>query len=762
MSGMMGQRILRREDGRFLRGTGLYVENLEMPGALHATFVRSPYAHARIVEIDASAARELPGTQVFTAADVELQAFPPPPIPGINDKMVRPFLARDVVRFVGDIVAVVLTDSPADGTDAAELVMVDYEPLPAVVDPEAALAGGVLLYPELGTNVCASHPVEAPDEALFDGCEVVVSGRLVSQRLAACPLESRGCVAAFGDDGRMTLWLSTQTPHLDRHVLGLFLGLGDDGVRVVAPDVGGGFGAKGLSVETVIVPWLARKTGHPVRWTESRSENMIAMQHGRAAVLEFTIGGSRDGDVQAYRLRVVQDAGAYPGLGAILPGFTALMSSGVYAIPKIEADTVSVVTNTTPIGPFRGAGRPEATQAIERAMDVFAAEVGLDPADVRRRNLIAADAFPTTTASGAGYDCGDYERALDLALENAGYQALREEQRRRRESGDTRALGIGVSTYVEITNGLVEPELGDVEITPDGEAVLRTGSFSHGQGHETTFAMIVADRLGLSVESVRVIKGDTDDVSQGTGTYGSKSTQIGGVAAGQAAQVVADRGRELAAEQLEASVDDVVLDAAAGGFHVVGSPTPVVTWKQLAQTLDGEGRLAELRAAEIFKADAPTFPFGAHVAVVEVDTETGAVELRRLVAVDDAGTLVNPLVAEGQVHGGVATGVAQALFEEFVYDEEGNPLTASFLGYAFPSAAELPSWDVVEMETPTPLNVLGAKGIGESGTIGATPAVQSAVIDALSPFGVRHVDMPANGERVWRALREAAAAAAAP
>ena len=416
-----------------------------------------------------------------------------------------------------------------------------------------------------------------------------MSGRLVSQRLAACPLESRGCVAAFGDDGRMTLWLSTQTPHLDRHVLGLFLGLGDDGVRVVAPDVGGGFGAKGLSVETVIVPWLARKTGRPVRWTESRSENMIAMQHGRAAVLEFTIGGSRDGDVQAYRLRVVQDAGAYPGLGAILPGFTVLMSSGVYAIPKIEADTVSVVTNTTPIGPFRGAGRPEATQAIERAMDVFAAEVGLDPADVRRRNLIAADAFPTTTASGAGYDCGDYERALDLALENAGYQALREEQRRRRESGDTRALGIGVSTYVEITNGLVEPELGDVEITPDGEAVLRTGSFSHGQGHETTFAMIVADRLGLSVESVRVIKGDTDDVSQGTGTYGSKSTQIGGVAAGQAAQVVADRGRELAAEQLEASVDDVVLDAAAGGFHVVGSPTPVVTWKQLAQHARGRG-----------------------------------------------------------------------------------------------------------------------------------------------------------------------------
>jgi len=752
---MMGQRILRVEDDRFLRGEGLYVENQEVPGALHATFVRSPVAHARIAGIDTSAVESVPGAQVFTAADVDLAVFPPPPIPGINDKMVRPFFASDVVRFVGDIVAVVLTEDRASGVDAAELVLVDYDPLPAVVDPEAALAGDVLLYPDLGTNVCASHPVEAPDDALFEGCDVVVSGRLVSQRLAACPLEARGCVAELGEDGRMTLWLSTQTPHLDRHVLGLFLGLGDERVRVVAPDVGGGFGAKGLSVETVIVPWLARKTGRPVRWTETRSENMVAMQHGRAAVLEFELGGSRDGDAQAYRLRVVQDAGAYPGLGAILPGFTALMSSGVYAIPKIESDTVSVVTNTTPTGPFRGAGRPEAAQAIERAMDLFAAELGLDPAEVRRRNLFPPDAFPLTTASGAGYDSGDYGRALDLALETAGYEALRQEQERRRESGDTRALGIGVSVYVEITNGLVEPELGDVEITPEGEAVLRTGSFSHGQGHETTFAMIVADRLGLPVEAVRVIKGDTDEVSQGTGTYGSKSTQIGGAAARQAAEVVVERARVLASEQLEASADDIVLDPERGGFHVVGSPTPVLTWKELAAAAAAEGRLAELRAAEIFKAGAPTFPFGAHVAVVEVDTQTGEVELRRLVAVDDAGTIVNPLIAEGQVHGGVAAGVGQALFEDFAYDEEGNPLTASFLGYAFPSAAELPAWDVVGMETPTPLNALGAKGIGESGTIGSTPAVQSAVVDALAPFGVRHVEMPANGERVWRALQSA-------
>ncbi len=754
MSGMMGQRILRREDDRFLRGTGQYVENLELPGALHATFVRSPYAHARIVEIDASAASELPGIQVFTAADSDLGTFQPPPIPGLDQRMGRPYLADGAVRFVGDIVAVVLSETRIEGVDAAELVAVDYDPLPVVVDPGAALEGDVLLHPEAGTNVCTSHPVER-DEALFDGCDVVVSGSLVSQRLAACPLESRACAAVVGDDGRLTLWLSTQTPHQDRRDLAAILGMEPGEVRVVAPDVGGGFGAKLLGVEEVLVSWLARKTGTPVRWTETRSENMVAMAHGRAAHLEFTIGGSREGAVQAYRLRVVQDAGAYPRIGAILPGFTALMASGVYAIPTIEAETVSVVTNTTPIGPFRGAGRPEATQAIERAMDLFAAEIGSDPAEVRRRNLFQPDAFPVTTASGARYDSGDYERALDLALDAADYQGLRDEQRRRRESGDTRALGIGVSVYVEITNGLVEPELGDVEITADGGAVLRTGSFSHGQGHETTFAMIVADRLGLPVESVRVVKGDTDEVAQGVGTYGSKSTQIGGVAARAAADVVVDRARELAAEHLEASVDDVVLDAAAGGFHVVGSPTPVLSWKELASAVDAQGRLAELRAAEVFKADAPTFPFGAHVAVVEVDTETGAVELRRLVAVDDAGNLINPLIAEGQVHGGVATGVAQALYEEFVYDEEGNPLTASFLGYAFPSAAELPSWDVVEMETPTPINALGAKGIGESGTIGATPAVQSAVVDALAPFGVRHVDMPANGERVWRALQQA-------
>jgi carbon-monoxide dehydrogenase large subunit len=509
-----------------------------------------------------------------------------------------------------------------------------------------------------------------------------------------------------------------------------------------------------LGAEEVMVAWVARKTGRTSRWIETRSENLVAMHQGRAAVLEFTIGGSRDGKVEAYRLGIVQDAGAYPRIGAILPGFTSLMASGVYAIPKIETEFASVATNTTLIGPFRGAGRPEATQAIERAMDLFAHEIGLDPADVRRRNLFAAGDFPLTTASGAPYDCGDYVRALDVALDRAGYASLREEQQRRRAEGGTTALGIGVSIYVEITNGLAEAEFGSVEMTEDAGAVVRTGSFSHGQGHETTFTAIVADRLGLPHDRVRLVKGDTDEVKQGTGTYGSKSTQIGGVAVGNAAQAVVERARELAAEQLEASVADVVLDPRAGGFHVAGSPVPALSWGDLARKLATEGRLAELSAEEIFKA-APTFPFGAHVAVVEVDTETGAVELKRHISVDDAGRIVNPVIAEGQVHGGVATGIAQALFEEFAYDAEGNPLTATLVGYTFPSAAELPSFEATMIETPTPMNDLGAKGIGESGTIGATPAVQSAVVDALIPFGVRHVEMPANGERVWRALQAA-------
>ena len=753
---ILGNRVLRSEDDRFLRGRGTYVENLELEGAASVTFVRSLMAHARINGIDTSAAEAIPGVRVLTADDVPLPAFGPPPF-GLPPAMGRPLVAKDVVRLVGEIVAVVVSDDRASGTDAAELVMVDYDPLPVVVDPEESLRDELLLFPEAGTNVAGRTAPAAHAEDLFDGYEVTVSGTIVSQRMAPCPLEPRSTAAAF-EDGRLTLWLSTQTPHQDRDTIAGMLGLEPAQVRVIAPDVGGGFGAKvifasGLT-EEILVGWLARELGRPIRWTETRSESMLSLPHGRAMRLAYTIGGAKDGTILAYKLDVLADCGAYPTLGAILTGFTQLMSSGVYAIPRVEAEGTTVVTNTTQIGAFRGAGRPEAIQAIEAAIDRFADEVGMDPAEVRKLNYVGE--FPHKTATGAQYDSGDYAGALELALRSAAYEDLRAEQKRRRDEGGTKQLGIGLSSYVEITNPLGEGELGEVEITPDGGAIVRTGSFSHGQGHETSFAMIVADRLGLPFEKVTVHKGDTDEVASGTGTYGSKSTQIGGTASGEAATTVVEQAKQLVADYLEANPQDVVLDLGLGRFHVAGTPDPSLSWEELASRAEGDGRLAELKASHEFKG-APTFPFGTHVAVVEVDTETGQVELQRMVCVDDAGTIVNPLLAEGQVHGGVGIGVSQALYEQFTFGEDGTPLTGNLTTYAFPSAAELPSWETIEMETPTPANPLGAKGIGESGTIGATPAVYNAVVDALSPFGVKHVDMPANGENVWRAIEEAKA-----
>ena len=584
----------------------------------------------------------------------------------------------------------------------------------------------------------------------------MVKGKVISQRLAACPIEPRSSAAQFGEDGRLTLWISSQTPHQDKMVLGGLLGLEPENVRVVAPDVGGGFGAKGIAVEDVLVGWVARAIGTPVRWTETRSENMVAMHHGRASHMEFELGASRDGKIDALRLNIVADAGAYPSIGAFLPNLTAMMACGVYVIPKVEIDVKAVVTNTTPIGPVRGAGRPEATQMLERAIDLLAAELSLDPAEVRRRNFIPNDAFPYMTPSGANYDIGDYGGALDLALESAGYDKLRQEQASRRENGGSaRQLGIGLSAYVEVTNGISESEFGGVEITASGEAIVRTGSFSQGQGHETTFAQIASERLGIPIEKITVSKGDTDIVPRGTGTYGSKSTQIGGVAAAKASEEVVETGKRLAAAELEAAPEDMVLDVDQGRFHVTGAPEPALSWGDLASRLESQSRLGELSAEVDFQASQPTFPFGAHVAVVEVDTETGAVELQRMVAVDDAGRIINPMVAEGQVHGGVAAGIAQALYEELTYDSEGNPQNANLVTYGIPAATELPSIEVVGMETPTPINPLGVKGIGESGTIGATPAVHNAVIDALSPYGIRHIDMPVNGETVWRAIQDA-------
>ena len=747
---ILGNRVLRREDPKFLTTGGVYVDDLVGEGALWATYVRSTMAHALILELDVEEARRQPGVvAVYTAADLDLGNLPPA-MPLLPEGMTRPLLAKDVVRFVGEPVAVVLTEERYQGEDAAESVFVEYEPLPAVVDPEAALAGETVLFREMGTNIAADLRVPAAPD-FFDGCEVVVTQKIVNQRLAPCPLEVRAGLASWGDDGRLTQWASVQHPQGVRDALCGFYGLPAEQVRVVAPDVGGGFGAKiGLYAEEMLLPWLARQSGRPVRWTETRSESMLALGHGRAQVQTLTIGGSRDGRVQAYRLDIIQDGGAYPAIGTILPFLTGMMAPGTYDIPKVVASSVGVVTNTTPTVAYRGAGRPEATAAIERAMDLFAAEIGMDPAEVRRRNLIRRDAFPHTTASGATYDIGDYERALDLVLEASGYRDLRAEQARRRAEGGPVQMGIGVSTYVEITNGAGETgDFASVEILPDGKARVYTGSSPHGQGHVTAWSMIASEQLGIPMEDIEVIANDTDLVPTGGGTFGSRSLQSAGVAVHEASVTLVDQARKLAADLLEANVDDVVLDRSAGRFHVAGTPTVGKSWGDLAESAGSEG----LKVQHSSAPPGPTFPFGAHVAVVEVDTETGQVRLVRMVAVDDAGTIINPVLAEGQRHGGLAQGAAQALLEEVRYDEDGNPVTSNLADYAMISATELPSFELVSMETPTPNNALGAKGIGESGTIGSTPAVQSAVCDALAHLGVRHLDMPASPQRVWAALQ---------
>jgi carbon-monoxide dehydrogenase large subunit len=754
---LIGQRVRRREDPRFITGHGQYVDDVPLDGALHVTFVRSEFAHATITELDTSAAAELPGVHVFTGADLDLPTFKAG-FPGIPDEMGRPCIAAGKVRFVGEIVAAVLAETGPRAVDAAELVWPEMDSLPVVTDTREALQDQVLLFEDFGTNVALSDGPAQPSADLFDGCELVTEGEFHSQRIHVAPIEPRS-TAAVWEDGKLTCWISTQTPHQDRDKLAAMLDVDPSRVRVLGPDVGGGFGGKGLLVEDVLVAWLARKLGRPVRWTETRSEHMVAMGNGRGQRMWFTLGGDRDGHLKALHLRLLQDCGGYPFIGAILPTLTRLMASGVYAIPKIEVRYDSVVTNGTPTDALRGAGRPEAAQVLERAVDQFAQDAGLDPAEVRRRNFIPRDAFPYTTQSGATYDVGDYGLVLEEALRVAGYDELRAEQARRRQEGDSTLLGIGMSVYVEITNGAPESEFGAVEITPEGDAILKTGSFSHGQGHETTFAQIAAQQLGMAVERVTVVKGDTDRVARGTGTYGSKSTQIGGAAARQASEELVEKAKELVAEQLEADPRDIVLELGSGEFHVSGSPAPALSWGDLAARLSAAGRLDELAAETDFTPPSPTFPFGSHVVVVEVDTETGSVGLRRVIAVDDAGTIINPMIADGQIHGGVAAGLAQALFEELAYDEDGNPQNANFVTYCIPSAMEFPQFEIVRTETPTPVNPLGAKGIGESGTIGATPAAINAVIDALSHLGVRAIEMPANGERVWRAIQEATAAA---
>jgi carbon-monoxide dehydrogenase large subunit len=660
-------------------------------------------------------------------------------------------LAIDTVRFVGEPVAVVITDGRYQGEDAADLVTVEYDPLPVVLGPTAAVSDEILLFPGAGTNVCVSQALSA-DDTPFDACDVVVEQAIVNQRVACIPMEGRATAASF-ENGKLTVWVSSQNAQISRFILAGALGMAPDQLRVVVPDVGGGFGAKiGIDRDTITIAWAARKLGRALRWAETRSENLVAMTQGRGQLQHIKIGGSRDGRILSYRIDVIQDIGAYARIGGLLPFLTCLMAPGVYDIPDVQAGFRQAFTNTTPISAYRGAGRPEATAAIERAVDLFAAEIGMDPAEVRRRNFVAPDKFPFQTKTGAMYDTGRYADGLDKALAAAGYDELRLEQQRRRAGGGPKQIGIGVASYVEIT--APDPDAGEtakLEVTDDGAATVYTGSSAHGQGHDTAWAMLVQDELGIPMEQITVIHGDTDLIPVGVGTYGSRSLQLGGSAVHKAALEVKDEARQHAAQMLEAAEADVVLDTSTGLWQVRGDPDTALSWAQVAGHTAGGSLIADVS----FTQERPTFPFGTHVSVVEVDTETGQVKMLRHVTVDDAGTVLNPVLTEGQRHGGIAQGAAQALLEEVLYDADGNPLTSTLADYAAISPPDLPSFELVASETPTDLNPLGVKGIGEAGSIGSTPAVQNAVVDAVSHLGVRHIDMPATPQRVWTAINEA-------
>jgi carbon-monoxide dehydrogenase large subunit len=763
---ILGNPVLRLEDPALLTGGAEYVDDLQPAGLAHISFVRSTVAHGRVVSVDGGEAAAMPGVVgVYQAATDDLGLGAVQLFAMMAPALNRPAFAADRVRFVGDIVAAVVAETKAQADDAAEAVVTDYEPLPVVTTPQAAMeADAPLLFPEHGSNVCFTTAI-GDDADVLDGAEVVAEVTMVSQRLAGVPMEVNGCIAAPGPGGGLTFWVSHQAPHSLHATMAPVLGLAPEALRVSCPWVGGGFGPKAAPyVEYLITAAAARRLGRPVKWAENRSEDMIALVHGRDYHMTGRLGLTRDGRFVGLEADVVAGAGAYPSIGAILPLLTQMMSVGVYDIPRARFKGTTALTNTTTIGAYRGAGRPEATQLLERLVDVAARMVDLDPAELRRRNYLSPDAFPLTTTTGANYDSGNYAQALDAALAASGYEELRAEQAARRAAGARRQLGIGVSSYVEVTAPVgLHTEYGAVEVHEDGTATVIAGTSVHGQGHHTAFAMLVSDVLGIDMGSVRLVNSDTAAVPRGAGTLGSRSLQTAGSAVHVASTEVLARAKRLAGHLLEADEADIVVGD--GGLHVTGVPARVLSWGELAAAARDPARLPEgvepgpLRHELDFDGSDSTFPFGSHVALVEVDVETGDVTLLRHVAVDDCGRILNPMLVAGQQEGGIAQGAAQALFEWMQYDEDGNPLTSTLVDYAIPSAAELPSFEVSNTQTDSPRNPLGAKGIGESGTIGSTPAIHNAVVDALAHLGVHHVDMPCSPERVWRAIRTAEGAA---
>ena len=773
---VFGSGIKRREDPRLLTGTARYTADMTLPGQLYAAILRSPHGHARIRKIDTAAAKAAPGVvAAFTGADTEgvLGSIPCAWLVPNSDLKTTPYppLAKSVVRYCGDAVAVVVAESPEQAADAVDLIEVDYEPLAATIDPELAVkAGAPQLHAEAPNNIAFHWTVGGGDvDAAFKNAEVVVRDRIIQQRLIPTAMETRGALAHYlPATGELTLWNTTQNPHIVRFIMSLVCNIPEDRLRVIAPEVGGGFGSKIPQIQgDFITVFCSMKLGRPVKWIESRSENYQSTTHGRDHVQDVEMAATKDGKILGLRCTVWAGMGAYlstaaPGIPTILHG---LMLSGPYQIGAVKEDVYGVYTNTTPVEAYRGAGRPEATFMLERVIDRLARELKMDPADVRRRNMIAPFDNGHDVVTGLKYDSGNYQGALDKVLKHVDYAALRSEQAEARKKG--RYLGVGVGLYVEICGlgpsqvagavgfqgGLWESAI--VRFHPSGKAHVFIGSSPHGQGEETTFAQIVADELGVSVGDVKIVHGDTDNTPMGWGTYGSRTTAVSGAALAVATRKIKEKAKLLTSHLLEAAVEDI--EYANGKFFVRGFPDKAKTIQDIALMANvawnmPQGMEPGIEATNFYDPPNFVYPFGAHVAVVEVDPETGNIELKRYVAVDDCGPQINPMIVEGQVHGGVVQGIGQALWEQAVYADNGQLLTGSLADYAIPRADVLPDIEVLSTVTPSPHHPLGVKGIGEAGTIVSTCTVYNAVIDALEPFGVQSIQMPLTPERVFGAM----------
>ena len=746
---LTGRPLLRSEDPALVRGDVAFTADIRhrwLDGAAHIAFVRSPLAAGTIERIDVTDARSMPGV-IATLTGRDIDHLAPYALP-IGDRFAQPLLPRRTIGFAGQALALVVADSEARAADAVEAVDVVVTTIEPVLDLDDALGRPDADGSTIGGVIGATR-LEAPHDPTRFVADVVVELEQWSPRQLPAPIEGRA-VAAVEMEGRLTVWAATQTPHAFRTNLAKLFDVPERSIRVIASAVGGGFGGKvSRTAEEYLVPLMARRLGAPVRWNETRSEYFATATQGRGERVTITLAGSSDGRIEALRARLVKDGGAYPLIGVMLPGtYTAKVANGCYDIGHVEFSSVAVTTNKPPTSAYRGAGRSPYIAALERTVDRFAHSIGLDPAEVRRRNLIRPERMPYRTPTGALYDEADYPADLERALVAAGHTRLRAEQQRRRAAGHVQALGIGIACYNHMTTG-GGGEAASVTVEADGRAVVVTGSTSQGQGHATTWAQIAADVLAIEIGSIRVVEGDTDAIGSGVGAVGSRSLQTAGLAIHRAATDVVERARSSAAELLEAAPVDIVLAADGSGFHVIGTPARTVDWASVVSS----GPASEISCGDFYDTEGRnTFPSGTHLAVVEVDIETGRVVLRRLVAVDDAGTVVNPLVVAGQLHGGIASAVGQVLGEVIVHDRVGNQVTGSLLDYPLPTADQLPSFELVPSATASGLNSLGFKGVGESGTVGATGAVHNAVVDAMTHLGVEHLDLPCTPERVWRAI----------